>query len=227
LNGGWRLLGGEMDNFAGFEGGDGDAIPQHQAIGRDRRDARTGSENPREVQWIGRADGYQRAWRRLFAQGTQQTYSFGQGKLLAADTGDEIAAANFAAGFEPAKRSAELIPRRVRWLAFQQPSKNDAIAEEQHTSPGLDSGFTSFFLPLLWPADGAGRPVRAAGKAPSLPPAPWQRNPLPSKDQRPANSTLLTLLCRGLRSVCEKGIRFSCGKSKARSPSKLSDVTQP
>src|SRR5437016_4179158 len=48
-----------------------------------------------------------------------------------------------------------------------------------------------------------------------------------SNDQRPAYSMLVTDLCRRLRSRSANGTRFSCGTSKARIPSKLSDVTQP
>src|ERR1700722_14625227 len=44
---------------------------------------------------------------------------------------------------------------------------------------------------------------------------------------RPANSTLVTVLWRRLRSVSAKGARFSDGINNARSPSKLSDVAQP
>ena len=48
-----------------------------------------------------------------------------------------------------------------------------------------------------------------------------------SNDHRPANSTLVTALCRRFRSASAKGTRFSCGVSKARNPSKLSEVTHP
>src|SRR5213592_2621520 len=48
---------------------------------------------------------------------------------------------------------------------------------------------------------------------------------LRSNDQRPAYSMLVTDLCRRLRLRSANGTRFSCGTSKARIPSKLSEVT--
>ena len=52
-------------------------------------------------------------------------------------------------------------------------------------------------------------------------------NELRSNDHRPANSMLVTVLCRRFRSMSPNGARFSWGKSSARNPSKLSAVTQP
>ena len=48
-----------------------------------------------------------------------------------------------------------------------------------------------------------------------------------SNDHLPANSILVTVRCRRFRSRSAKGARFSAGISNARSPSKLSAVTQP
>src|SRR4051794_23622522 len=46
-------------------------------------------------------------------------------------------------------------------------------------------------------------------------------------DQRPANSTLVTVLWRRFRARSANGFLFSDGTSKARNPSKLSAVTRP
>jgi hypothetical protein len=43
--------------------------------------------------------------------GAQQVQRFGQGKLLAAECGDEAAAADFAAGFQAAQHYQEIAPR--------------------------------------------------------------------------------------------------------------------
>src|SRR5437773_801857 len=48
-----------------------------------------------------------------------------------------------------------------------------------------------------------------------------------SNDHRPANSMLVTVLCRRFRSKSANGARFYEGINNARRPSKLSAVTRP
>src|SRR4051794_41814762 len=60
---------------------------------------------------------------------------FGERELFAGDAGDEAAAADLAAGFEPAVAAGELAPRRGVRLAGEEAAEDDSVAAEER--PGL------------------------------------------------------------------------------------------
>ena len=80
----------------------------------------------------------------LAADLAQHADRIGQRELLAGETGDETAAADLAATFEPAVDAQQLAPRRQpRRLAFDQTQEHDAVAVEQRARRVLDGvGFT-------------------------------------------------------------------------------------
>jgi len=158
---------------------------------------------PARVQGICAADRDQRAVGGRLADRTQQPDGLGQRELLAAHAADEIAAADFPAGFQPPVKPAEFQPRDFQRFTLEHPAEDDAITPEQHPREGLDGLFAGLRFRFLRD----GRPQQR--------PAPGEFHArdgfvMPVRPSADAN-----------------GARFSAGTSKARKPSKLSAVTQP
>src|SRR4051794_20149186 len=77
--------------------------------------------------------------------GAQSSDRLGQRELLAREAGDEAAATDFTAAFEPAKDTEQLAPRRQPGgLALQQPPEHDAVAGQQRTCDMLDCVTVAF-----------------------------------------------------------------------------------
>ncbi len=64
----------------------------------------------------------------------------GEGELLAAEAGDEAAAAHVAAGLQATEDVEEFAPRWCVGLAGEEIAEEDAVAGEQHAGEGFESG---------------------------------------------------------------------------------------
>ncbi len=63
--------------------------------------------------------------------GAQERHGLGEGVLLSIETGDETAAADFAAGFERAADAGDVAPRHGRLLAGEGLAEDDAGTGEE------------------------------------------------------------------------------------------------
>src|SRR5690606_17427857 len=83
-----------------------------QAVAGEGREPRARRHDADEVERIGRREGNLRTGCRLAPGLAQGAYGIGQGELLTREAGDEAAAANLAARFEPAIHLEQLPPGR-------------------------------------------------------------------------------------------------------------------
>jgi hypothetical protein len=74
------------------------------------------------------------------AGGSERLHGFGKSVLLAAETGDETAAANLAAGFETAEDVEEVAPFGGVGFAGEEVTEEDAVTGEELAGEGLESG---------------------------------------------------------------------------------------
>ncbi len=66
-----------------------------------------------------------------FANGAKEANGFRQSELFAADAADEVAAANFAAGFKASINTAEFVPGDVEGFAVEHPTEDNAVTAEE------------------------------------------------------------------------------------------------
>ena len=102
-------------------------------------DAVAGDDDAGEVHGIGsgyRDDGGAVAG----ASGAEGLDGFGQSVLFAAETGEEAAAADFAAGFETAKDVEEVAPFRGVGFAGEEVAEEDAVTGEELAGEGFEGG---------------------------------------------------------------------------------------
>src|SRR5262249_9791754 len=138
-----------------------------------------------EVERIGAADRDQRAVVRFLPDAAQQADRFGQRELLAAQAGDETAAADLAARFQAMAHAQQLAPRRQPLrLAREQAPADDAVALEQRAHDELDElGIVAAQLALVADARAAPqeRPATRVGDAEQrrAPAAPARRRRAP------------------------------------------------
>src|SRR5258708_6677682 len=74
------------------------------------------------------------------ASGAEGVDSLGEGELLAAEAGDEAAAADLAAGFETAEDAEKVVPSGGVGLAGEEVAEEDAVAGEEYAGGGLECG---------------------------------------------------------------------------------------
>jgi hypothetical protein len=72
------------------------------------------------------------------AGGAEGFDGFGEGVLLAAEAGEETAAANFATGFEPAEDVEEIAPFGSVGLAGEEVAEEDAVTVQKHAGGGFE-----------------------------------------------------------------------------------------
>ena len=108
----------------------------------------------------------------------------GQRELFAAHAGDEAAAADLAARFEPAVDARQLAPRRGVRLAREQAAEDDAVAAEEHARLHLDRVVGICASPVtMRPASGEVRRARVRVSTSARRPAK------PSEAIRPAETS--------------------------------------
>src|SRR5437867_1585152 len=106
------------------------SIGSDRSVDRTQRNA-CGTLGRREDAFeVERVGGDHRDWRArtLAAEAAEEGYGFGQGELFARETGDETAAADFAAEFHSPIRTPERRPSDGNPLAIQRSTENDACA---------------------------------------------------------------------------------------------------
>ena len=74
------------------------------------------------------------------AGGAEGFDGFGEGVLLAAEAGEETAAANFATGFEPAEDVEEIAPFGSVGFAGEEVAEEDSVTAEEHAGEGFEGG---------------------------------------------------------------------------------------
>ena len=159
---------------------------------------RAGGQDADEVQRVGAGQRHEGVGARLAPDLAQHADRLRQRELLAGKAGDEAAAADFAARFEPAIDAQQVAPRRQPWrLAFEQPPEHDAVAAQQRAREVLDG-----VIGVVGCLGSGGRARRASAQRPE--------SSMPNSARPAAGSA-----------------RLSAGISNARSPAKLSELTSP
>ena len=137
------------------------SVAEAQRAARNGWNAVAGNEDAGEVEGVGGGDGdgcVVGARGELFAGGAEAFYGFGQAVLLAEGSGDEAAAADFAAGFEAAEDGDEVAPFGGVGLAGEELAEEDAVAAEEDAGVGVEGGFV-----LSGSRDGCGVGGRGVG----------------------------------------------------------------
>ena len=103
----------------------------------DGGDAVAGDDDSDEVHGVGGGYGDDGVQSRV-REARRDSTACGQGELLAAEAGDEAAAADLAAGFEAAEDAEEIAPFGGVGLAGEEVAEEDAVAVEEHAGGGFE-----------------------------------------------------------------------------------------
>ena len=141
-----RRLGDRLGHRAGgvhgagrvHRAGRGDrAVDVGDGVGRDGRNPRSGQHDAGQVERVGRGDLHGLAGGALLADGAQDVEGVGMRELLAAEPGDEPAAADSAPGLHAPERPQDLAPGQGQILPGHQIVEDHAPADRELLGHGL------------------------------------------------------------------------------------------
>ena len=115
------------------------AVAVDELFAGDGGDAVAGDDDAGEVHGIGGRDGDD-GGADAGAGGAQGFDGFGKSVLFAAETGEEAAAADLAAGFETAEDVEEVAPSGGVGFAGKKVAEEDAVTGEELAGEGFESG---------------------------------------------------------------------------------------
>ena len=115
------------------------AVAIEDLLAGDGGNAVAGDDDAGEIHGVGGGDGDD-GGAVAGAGGAERFDGFGKGVLFAAETGDEAAAANLAAGFETAEDVEEVAPSGGVRFAGEEVAEEDAVAGEELASEGFEGG---------------------------------------------------------------------------------------